>query len=101
MATVATDHERDGALILRAGKPSWRYAVEPFQQAFWRTGMTQDELGKLCGFSTGYLGRVLGLRRYCSGRRGARRWTVARTLSYQNAVKIATALDLDFVELGL
>lgn len=84
----------EGALILRDGVPTWRYDVRPFQRAFLRSGLTCGELERLCGLSNGRAGRLLGLR----PKSGA---PLAKTLSYGNAVRLARALHLDLVELGL
>ena len=83
------------------GCPSWRYRTEPFQWAVTQSGMSYQEIERQCGWQKGYVTRVLGLRPTISGDlKGSRpRYrTCATTMSYDNAVKLAKALGLDFTE---
>lgn len=91
--------EKGGELV-----PTWRYRVEPFQRAVEASGDSYSEIELRCGFQGShgsYLKRLLGLKSWQSGARdknGKRYMSFATSLSYENAVKIARALDLDFVE---
>ena len=96
-----------GALIRDAkGVPTWRYRVEPFQRAFRESleaGLTVNEVELRMGCQGGYVSRLLGLRAWPVGKRSpltGKRYAskCATSLSYDNAVRIARALDLDFVE---
>ena len=96
-----------GALIRDAkGVPTWRYRVEPFQRVFRESleaGLTVNEVEMRMGCQGGYVSRLLGLRPWPAGKTSpvtGKRYpsTVATSLSYDNAVCIARALDLDLVE---
>lgn len=84
------------------GCPTWRYRVEPFQRAVASSGLTLQQVERICGWEGGYITRLLGLRKW-KGRvrqNGVGRYkdTYATTLNYANAKKIAQALDFDLVE---
>ena len=95
------------------GCPTWRYRCEPFQWAVAdalekEEGLTYTLLEARCGWNfarPGYLTRVLGLRSQKNGWRtlknGTRKFyepTTKKTISYDNAVRLARALDLDLHE---
>ena len=110
MSALATTLDRPsreldapGALI-EDGR--WRYRVEPFRQAFLESSIDGEELDRRCGWSSSYHRRVLGLRADVSTRHGrggtTKRYRSVRTeLSYEHAVALCRALDLDFVEWGV
>src|SRR5580693_6166421 len=93
-----------GALIRdKDGKPTWRYRVGPFQVAFAQSGLSIHEVEVRAGWDHGYFSRVIGLRSHPCGRHSPVTGELypgnfRRSLSYENAVKVARALDLDLVE---
>lgn len=81
--------------------PTWRYRIEPFMRAIEESGLSLELVGIRCGWENGYTSRILGLRgRSATRRKDGRLYaaSVATSLSYRNAAKIANALDLDLVE---
>jgi hypothetical protein len=92
------------ALILdEDGRPTWRYRVAPFREAFLVSGIDSDELNRRCGWSASYHLKVLGLCATTSSRRRSdgtvRRYRQVRTtISYEHAVLLCRALYLGLVE---
>lgn len=95
------------ALVLDAqDQPTWRYRVEPFREAVDRSTWSQSEIEKLIGVGSGYLCKALGykVQRTTKVRADGTRvqyQSVRSTISYELACKLALALDLDLVELGV
>lgn len=92
-----------GALIYRRDEngdlvPTWFYRAEPFREAFFRSGLTVSEVDRRAGWKDGYFARAIGLRPSTTMTKGRTYTNTIQRLGYAQAVRVARALDLDFVE---
>lgn len=108
MSATLTGTERDGAHILTPdGLSTWSYDPAWFRHKIDQLRLTNREVEDRLGVSSGYLGRLLRERAHVSAVRRAADGTEKRyvsrggPLSYDQAVKLAIALDIDPREAGV
>lgn len=100
---LADSPARAGALVLdENGEPTWRYDAAYFRAVIAEAGLALEELARLLGVSKSYPSRMLGYRRASSKQANGRTYTYDNsTVSYDMACRIAKALALDPVDVGV
>jgi len=93
--------QREAALILKNGKPTWRYSCAFFREALERERIDEAELARRLHVTKGTASRMLGLRPRQVGIGNSRRMVCATSVSYKNAVKLTRALHLDPTTVGV
>lgn len=75
--------------------------VAPIREAFERSGMTCNALALAAGFDESHVARILGGRVHYVYRNGRRVPCQRYHVSYDGAVRLIRAMNLDPVDLGL
>lgn len=106
-ALPVTDDPGPCALIYdEHGRPTWKYRIEPFQYAVAASGLSLGEIAVRMGWhprDASRVSRMLGLKSWASGKVSpatGKHYPAyrAKSLSYENAKRLARVLELDLVE---